>query len=288
MSTPLVVTPIGVVRTPFHEKAAAPRQPTVERDAPGTIELFAGRDLEDAVADLASWAHVWVLFWFDRAEGWRPKVQPPRSTQKRGVLATRSPHRPNPIGLSVVRLEAVEGLTLRVRGVDMLDGTPVLDIKPYVPYADIVLDAGSGWLDPKDFGDPLANYVIAWTPLAQQQAAWITRATGLPLASRVDSTLALGPTPHAYRRIRQTADGSMLAVKDWRIAFAATGRTITILRIKSGYRPRELATSDTPIVALHRQFQTVEWGVDNPLPPTSVAVDNPLPPTLTVPAREGS
>ena len=84
-----------------------------------------------------------MLFWFDRNEGWRPKVLPPRSRSgRKGVFATRSPHRPNPLGLSAVRLERVDGLTLHVSDVDMLDGTPVLDIKPYVAYTDAIADAG--------------------------------------------------------------------------------------------------------------------------------------------------
>ena len=76
---------------------------------------------------------IWVLFWFHLNEGWRPKVQPPRSTTgRKGLFSTRSPHRPNPLGLSALRLERVEGLTVHVRGADLVDGTPVLDIKPYM------------------------------------------------------------------------------------------------------------------------------------------------------------
>ena len=130
----LTLAPIGVVRTAHAERAEAPRQPAAAAGSAGTIELRPGRHFEDALADLAGFDRIWVIFWFDRNPGWRPKVLPPRSTTgRKGVFATRSPHRPNPLGLSVLRLERIEGLTLHVRDLDLLDGTPVLDIKPYIP-----------------------------------------------------------------------------------------------------------------------------------------------------------
>src|SRR6202042_3087805 len=113
----------------------------VDPEAEGTIVLEAGRDFEHALSDFAEWDYLWVLYWFHLNDGWRPKVLPPRSKVRRGVFSTRSPHRPSPIGMSVVKLVRVEGLTVHVRGVDMIDGTPVLDIKPYVPSADAIPDA---------------------------------------------------------------------------------------------------------------------------------------------------
>src|SRR5262245_42053141 len=134
----LTLTPIGVVHSPFVERRQAPRQSAAARAVRGTIELFPGKGFEHELSDIESWSHVWVIFWFHLNEGWKPKVLPPRSRRRRGVFATRSPHRPNPIGLSVVKLEAVSGLTLEVSALDILDGTPVLDLKPYIPYADAI------------------------------------------------------------------------------------------------------------------------------------------------------
>src|SRR5690606_8897037 len=102
-----------------------PHQPSAAREVEGSIELYPGHHFEHGLVDLATWSHIWVLFWFHQNAGWRPKVLPPRSLRRRGVFATRAPHRPNPIGLSCVRLMNVQDLTLHVRGVDMLDGTPV-------------------------------------------------------------------------------------------------------------------------------------------------------------------
>ncbi len=127
-SRELTIEPIGYVRTAIKFKDEAPRQPRASGGASGRIELLSGRNYEHALLDIEGWDHIWVLFWFHLNAGWRPKVLPPRSTSgRKGVFATRSPHRPNPIGLSAVRLERIEGLTLHVHDIDMLDGTPVLD-----------------------------------------------------------------------------------------------------------------------------------------------------------------
>ncbi len=148
--------PIGVVRSPYAKRIDAPHQPTVvagtETGAPveATLELDPSLP-ETVLRDLEGFERLWLLFVFHASEGWAPLVQPPRGPKtKRGVLATRSPHRPNALGLSCVELVAVEGRTLRLRGVDLLDGTPVLDVKPYVPYADAFPDARAGWIDAVD------------------------------------------------------------------------------------------------------------------------------------------
>lgn len=145
--------PIGVVRTPYARRMDAPHQPSVVagtetgQPAEATLELDSWVP-EAALRDLEGFQRLWLIFAFHLSEGWAPLVQPPRGPRaKRGVLATRSPHRPNPLGLSCVELVAVEGRVLRLRGVDLLDGTPVLDLKPYVPYADAFPDAGAGWID---------------------------------------------------------------------------------------------------------------------------------------------
>lgn len=148
--------PIGFVRSPYGRRIDAPHQPSVvEGTATGhaveaVLELEADVPAE-ALRDLEGFARIWLIFAFHRSEGWAPLVKPPRGPRvKRGVLATRSPHRPNALGLSAVELVAVEGRVLHLRGVDLLDGTPVLDLKPYVPYADAFPDSPAGWIDEVD------------------------------------------------------------------------------------------------------------------------------------------
>jgi len=250
---PITFEPIGVVHSPFKEKVAAPRQAPAAAGVEATIELFPGRGFEHALEDLAGWERIWVVFVFHLVKGWRAKVLPPRSERRRGLFATRSPHRPNPIGLSAVRLVGVEGLRVRIRDVDLLDGSPVLDLKPYVAYADAFPEGGAGWLDP--VADPGPSYEVAWSDDARAQAAWLAE-RGVPLAASVEAALALGPRPNAYRRIRRRASGPQLelAVKDWRVWFEATGSQIRVHSIHTGYRPRELALNDAPALDVARAF----------------------------------
>ena len=147
--------PIGVLRSPYSRRIDAPHQSTVVEGtesgdfARATLELHDWLD-EKVIQDLSGFDRLWLIFAFHLSEGWKGTVKPPRGGPKRGVLATRSPHRPNSIGLSAVELVKVEGRVLHLRGVDLLDGTPVLDIKPYVPYADSFPDSKAGWIDELD------------------------------------------------------------------------------------------------------------------------------------------
>jgi tRNA-Thr(GGU) m(6)t(6)A37 methyltransferase TsaA len=246
----LVLCPIGIVHTPFVDRVSTPRQPRACQGAPGTVELFSGRGLEFAVEDLASWPYVWLLFWFHLNRGWRPKVLPPRSTRRRGVLATRSPHRPNPIGLSVVELVRVDGLTLDVRGVDLVDGTPLLDIKPYVAYTDAISDTRTGWLA----DDPVTKHEIAFSDVALRQLAWL-RDRGVELRSTLVTVLEAGARPHPYRRIRRDANGFRLALHDWRAHFTVDGHAVLVERIASGYRRSQLVGDPRTELNVHRDFE---------------------------------
>ena len=136
---------IGVIRTPFRSADGTPIQPVYSAGAEGAV--IVDESFEEALADLEGFERIWLVFWFDRAGPYRPRVVPYRDTVEHGVLATRSPCRPNPIGLSLVRLLAREGRTLRVGDVDVLDNTPLLDIKPYVPEFDARPESRSGWLE---------------------------------------------------------------------------------------------------------------------------------------------
>ncbi len=246
----LVCEPIGVVHSPFSERARAPRQPAAAQHVHGRIELLPGHGFEHALEDVSAWQYLWVLFWFHKNEGWRPKVLPPRSARRRGLFATRSPYRPNPIGLSVVKLESVEGLSLHVSGVDMLDDTPVLDLKPYVAYTDALSEAAGGWLE--GALDPSPRFEVEFTPRARAALDFLAQSFGIELEAPIREVLALGPQQHAYRRIRREGDAFVLAVKDFRARFTLDGTRISVTDLRSGYRPRELATSTDPALDAHR------------------------------------
>jgi tRNA-Thr(GGU) m(6)t(6)A37 methyltransferase TsaA len=126
----ITLEPIGVVRSPYADKAQIPKGPGARHDAEGTLDIRP--DLEAGLTDIEGFSHLYVVWIFDRAEGCDLLSCPPTDDRPHGVFATRAPRRPNPIGLTVVRLLRREGATLHVRGLDMLDGTPIVDIKPYL------------------------------------------------------------------------------------------------------------------------------------------------------------
>lgn len=247
----VIYEPIGYARTPFVEKVDAPRQGVVAVGARATIELTPKAEFADALRDLAEWERVIVIFHFHLVTDFKPCVQPPRSSTRRGVFSTRSPHRPNPIGLTVARLVSVEGTTVVVEDIDLLDGTPILDIKPYVPYADAFPDASSGWLEGAA-QDPKPKHDVAFSELASAQLAWLGE-EGTLLRQKLVSALELGPQPHAYRRIRTDGDGLVVSVKQWRARVRALPpRIMHVERIFTGYRPSEYHTR--PECALHLAF----------------------------------
>ncbi|RDH92760.1 MAG: tRNA (N6-threonylcarbamoyladenosine(37)-N6)-methyltransferase TrmO [endosymbiont of Seepiophila jonesi] len=180
-------TPIGIIHSCFKEKFGIPRQPGLIPEAVATLEIVPPFNRPEAFKALEGYSHIWINFVFHAAlrEQWKPMVRPPRlgGNQRVGVFASRSPFRPNPIGLSVVRLNEVKcndkGVELRLSGIDLLDGTPVLDIKPYLPYTDAIPDAHSGYA-PDPPGQSIAlsysSQAEAWLEnVAAKQADHIRR-----------------------------------------------------------------------------------------------------------------
>jgi len=143
------ITPIAFVHSCYKEKFATPRQPGIVPAAQGTIELIPPFNNPDSVSGLENCSHIWLQFIFHQCieQGWKAKVRPPRlgGNKKMGVFATRATHRPNAIGMSAVKLEQVEinhsSVLLHVSGLDLIDGTPIIDIKPYIPYSDHIKEA---------------------------------------------------------------------------------------------------------------------------------------------------
>lgn len=191
---------IGIVHSPYTEKFGIPRQPGLV-DAPATLELLPPYNRVEAVKGLEGFSHLWLTFVFHavKREQWRPTVRPPRlgGNERVGVFASRSTHRPNPIGLSVVKLEGIDAsggsVVLQLNGCDLLDGTPVLDIKPYIPYVDSIPDAEAGFAP----SPPGATLVVSFTSEATEA---LQRYAGeYPgLEALIRGVLAQDPRP-AYR-----------------------------------------------------------------------------------------
>ena len=233
----LTLSPIGFIHTPFQDRAAAPCQPrAAARPAEGTIILNPGQNFEQALEDLAGFDYIWIISWFHKNKNWKPKVLPPRGSKiKRGLFATRSPHRPNPIGLSLARLISIDGRTIKVAETDLLDGTPILDLKPYLAEFEAQPDARAGWLESQS-NVPATKFSVQCSKCAAEQLEFLQNEFGIDLKTPAERVLSRDAAPHPYRRISKAKDGTLqLAIKSWRIEFRASDSVIEIQRILSGY-----------------------------------------------------
>lgn len=168
---------IGYISSPYKQKFAIPRQPGLIEEARGSLTLAAEYSDDAILRGLDSFSHLWLVFVFHQTadKGWSPMVRPPRlgGNARKGVFATRATFRPNPIGLSVVKFDGVERkkdkLIIKLSGIDLLDGTPILDIKPYLPYADALPDAASGFADAAPETAMQVSFSTQATVFCQQQ-----------------------------------------------------------------------------------------------------------------------
>ena len=218
---------IAHIRTDLPEKFGVPRQSGLIPELKGTIIFEPEYRSMDALRGLEEFSHLWLIWQFSKAtrEDWSPLVRPPRlgGNEKMGVFATRSPYRPNALGLSSVELEKVEldrelGPVIHVRGVDLMDGTPIFDIKPYLPYADSHVDACGGWTDHVE--RPLLKVefpaeVLEKVPEKHRDAVW--------------AVLEADPRPR-YQDDPQRIYG--LTFAKWNIRFRVEGGTLYVVEVE--------------------------------------------------------
>jgi tRNA-Thr(GGU) m(6)t(6)A37 methyltransferase TsaA len=151
----MVLKPIGIIHSPFALSNGTPIQPSAAFGVTGTVEVFP--EYEAGLADIGGFDRIWLLYWFDRAREPKLTVTPYMDSVAHGLFSTRAPSRPNPLGMSSVRLISVEGTVLKVGDVDILDGTPLIDIKPYAPSFDVYPVVRTGWIGSKDAGSARAD-----------------------------------------------------------------------------------------------------------------------------------
>jgi len=236
----MIIEPVGVFRCREQYPYDAPRQGEVAGENAGLVELYAGHNFEQALQDLEGFSRIWLLFQFHVNANWKPLVLPPRGKRKVGVFASRAPYRPNGIGISCVKLVGVRGLCVAVCGHDLLDGTPILDIKPYLPYADSFPDAVCGWVD--------ALEEVAWAVRFSQQARaqldWL-KSQGVDCLERfLCQQLSAAPFDARRKRLRRLDQQRWeIAYRTWRACFKVEEdrSAIVVEAILSGYRPAALA-----------------------------------------------
>lgn len=255
------MNPIGIFHSSAQFKSEAPRQGVFEEIREGQVILRAGENFEQALRDLDGFDRIWLLYLFDRNSNWRPTTRPPippAHADRVGVFASRSPYRPNPIGLSCVRLLGIQGLKLIVSEADLLDQTPILDIKPYIPQFDSFPEAKAGWLE----NQHRECWEIECTPLCMEQAQWVQKQCGLDLLHFAQLHLRHDPFDDTRKRVQIHERTGSLAHRTWRILFELNReqKSLSLLSIGSGYSLQELNDS-LDLYAdkeIHRQFKS-EW-----------------------------
>jgi len=217
------IRPIGWMRTPWKEKFGVPRQPGLVNEAIGEVEFAEEFGEQEAREGLEGFSHLWVTFVFDQVkeENTRLRVRPPRlgGNEKRGVFATRSPFRPNRLGLSLCEIAEVWPI-LKLRGVDLVDGTPIVDLRPYVPYADCALTARAGFAadPPEKMEVDISLVEEVWASLSGEEQRLLR------------GMLALDPRP-AYQDQEEREYG--VRVGDWEVKWRVDGARVLIMRMSS-------------------------------------------------------
>ena len=215
---------IGVIRSPYKEKFAVPRQPGLVKSASGELHLLAPYNQADAVRGLEAFSHLWVIFVFHQTMegGWRPTVRPPRlgGNARMGVFATRSTFRPNPVGMSLVELRGIrchkEHVILELGGLDLVDGTPVVDIKPYLPFAESLPDARASYAQ----NAPQASVDVTFSEdLAEQLPKLEQRYPHL--RQFIAEVLAQDPRP-AYRKNEEEGKTYAVWLLDFNVRWRVT------------------------------------------------------------------
>ncbi len=249
---PLTLKEIGFFKSSQTEPYQAGRQPD-KLGAVGEIQLQSGQNFEQALQDLAGCSHIWVIFGFHKNENWKPMVQTPRSNRKIGVFATRAPYRPNPIGLSLVSLLSVDGLIVQVGSNDILDGSPVYDIKPYHPESDTAEEAKIEWLE-----DSISEkFKVLFSPLAENQIDWLKIQGQNDIQNFILRQLEYDPTNSDKKRVEENQGYWTLAYRTWRVDFSMSQDQIGVLALRSGYSEEDLKASEDQYKDkdLHCRFQ---------------------------------
>ena len=253
----ITLSAIGFVSSAQTEPYQASKQPD-ELSMDAVITLNSGFNFEQALTDLDGCSHLWIIYQFHKNENWKPLVQTPRSNRKIGVFATRSPYRPNAIGMSVVELKSIDGLKIEIGANDLLDGTPVLDIKPYHPEYDVMADAKIKWLE-TSLGP---KFEIKFSPVAEDKLDYLESADAIYQLNLIKPfilrQLQYDPTNSDKKRVDQNNALWTLSYRTWRIDFIISEQTVAVLDVRTGYSDDDLNNIEDKYSdkKIHRKFVT--------------------------------
>ena len=218
------IEPVAVLHSPFKEKFGIPRQSGVVDDVISEVRFLDGYRNPDFICGLEHFSHIWLIWGFSANKvqtNIQAKVRPPRlgGNSSLGVFATRSPYRPNPLGLSCVKIESIDtrNMVIKVRGADLLDGTPVFDIKPYIPYADSRPEAKGGFTDD-----------TPWAELDVDVPEDVSRDIPADILSALVQVLKQDPRPR-YQDDPERIYG--LSFDSFNVRFKVSGSKVLVLEI---------------------------------------------------------
>ncbi|ENC9835203.1 tRNA (N6-threonylcarbamoyladenosine(37)-N6)-methyltransferase TrmO [Vibrio fluvialis] len=226
------IEPIAVIESPYKEKFAVPRQPRLVPSATARVKLLGESNCPEAVRGIEQFSHLWLLFLFDQnlQAGWKPTVRPPRlgGNERIGVLASRSTFRPNGIGMSAVELRGVskqgDQIYLDLGSVDLVDGTPIIDIKPYIPYSDSIADAQGGYAEAEPEQAEVTFSAAALETLQRLPDGQVQQAV-------IGEVLAQDPRP-AYKKNKPDMKEYAVNLYDLNVKFIVNGNLVTVTAIE--------------------------------------------------------
>jgi tRNA (adenine37-N6)-methyltransferase len=222
MDNEIIIKSIGILSSNLKQRYETPRQGVLAKDSKAVIHLNPKQNFEQAVKDLEGFERIWIIYQFHLNKNWKPLVTPPRHTRKKvGVFASRAPYRPNAIGLSCVRLDKVEGLKIFISESDLLDGSPILDIKPYLPYSDSFTDVKTGWAK----SDLAEMYDVVFNVKAKKIGEQLKSEKNINLFDYTRIQLEFNPTDLSRKRItkiksqKTKKENFVLSYQDWQIHY---------------------------------------------------------------------
>lgn len=236
--------PIGIMHSNLKYKQDSPRQGNLVHDGDAYIELEPNFNFEQALEGLEEFERLWLVYEFHHNDNWKQKVNVPRKEDKLGVFATRSPYRPNPIGISCVKLVKIEGRKLYVEESDLLDESPILDIKPYVDYSDSFSTSYPAWLQKAEEEE----YKVIVPEYIQKQFDYLKKNSELSFSQFVSTQLKFQPLNSKKKRLQILEDReeesclAEIAYRTWRIHFEVDklAKSIVVIKVKSGYSLEEM------------------------------------------------
>ena len=232
------IEPIGIFSSQTTTKSALPRQGSLNKNHQGEIKIFS--PFVEGLKDLQGIQRIWIIFGFHCNQKWKPLVLPPTSEKKRGVFATRSPYRPNFLGLTCCKIIRIDKNSIAIQNADLLDKTPIYDIKPYIPYADAFPKSRTGWIAKEE----KKKFHVTWTPSLQKIKKRFEEKNLWDALNAVEQQLSFHPTDSRRKRVKKTKERGFYIYSyrylRWKFKIHRAEKKITLIDVRYEVRAEEI------------------------------------------------